>query len=473
MKGIKMKKSLVATLSIISVSISCNIHAAGSQLESVSVNQHKQSNVVSHSDHSTFQTLKDAIWNKYLKDVQGLTELKAEYNNRALKFEDKTIHFSLEKRGVAPEGGYPLYIALHGGGQTSKEMNDSQWEAMKVYYNASVKDGIYVATRGITDNWNLHFEEESYPLYDKLIESAVLFDGVNPDRVYFLGFSAGGDGVYQVVPRMPERFAAANMSAGHHNGIAFDNLYNTPFLLQVGELDSMYKRNKVAAENYIVMNKLYEKYHGGFIHDVYIHFNGSHNSWQDNNSARLPQPIIADPVAWLQNGNRDKKMLNTNAIDWMNQYTRHSMPEKLVWDLSTDAKLRTYQAGAAMLGKDGYEVKTLAQPHQLFYWLDVSVADVYPEKGKLIVEAIKETNTIEILEASNINKFRILLNPDLLDLSKAINIKVAGKLIGVVNVKKDKEIMMRTMLERSDKNEIYDAQITLVFNAGTNNWEIA
>ena len=40
---------------------------------------------------------------------------------------------------------------------------------------------------------------------------------VDPNKVYLMGYSAGGDGVYQLAPRMADRFAAAAMMAGHPN----------------------------------------------------------------------------------------------------------------------------------------------------------------------------------------------------------------------------------------------------------------
>ena len=54
----------------------------------------------------------------------------------------------------------------------------------------------------------------------------IVYEGVDPNRVYLTGFSAGGDGVYQITARMNDRFAATNMSAGHHNWVNFENLYN-------------------------------------------------------------------------------------------------------------------------------------------------------------------------------------------------------------------------------------------------------
>ena len=420
----------------------------------------------------SFDENKNDLWNKYIKEVQKLSILKAEYDQRALKFQNKTMRFSLEKIGSAPKDGYPLYIALHGGGSAPSSVNDSQWEAMKSYYRKSVQNGIYVAPRGISDSWMLHSENESYPLYDKLIEGAILFDGVNPNRVYLLGFSAGGDGVYQVTPKMPARFAAANMSAGHNNGLTFDNLYNTPFLLQVGEMDSAYNRNKLTAQNYITLNNLQAKYSGGFINDAFIHYNGSHNSWRDNDSSRNAQRVITDPIKWLA-GNRDTKYINSNAIDWLNNYTRTSTPTKIVWDLSVAANSRTYQTGAAVLANEGDNTTQLAKPASLLYWLDVSVADQYPSNGKLIVEAIKETNTIHIVEVSNIERFRILLNPNLLDLSQPIKITIQDNLIATVNVKDEMAIMARTLLERSDKEQIYNAQITLAYDKNTQHWDVS
>lgn len=425
-----------------------------------------------NTENISFEETKNDLWNKYIKETQKLSALKSEYDQRALKFQNKTMRFSLEKIGKAPEGGYPLYIALHGGGSAPSSVNDSQWEAMKVYYRNSVQNGIYVAPRGISDSWMLHSENESYPLYDKLIESAILFDGVNPNRVYLLGFSAGGDGVYQVTPKMPARFAAANMSAGHNNGITFDNLFNTPFLLQVGEMDSAYNRNRLTAENHINFNNLKLKYNDGYIHEAYIHYNGSHNSWYDNDASRRSQRVITDPIKWLSSGNRDTQYVNSNAIDWLNNYTRTSTPTTIVWDLSIAANSRTYQTGLAVLADEGDKTTHLAEPASLLYWLDVSVADQYPAKGKLFVKAIKATNSIHIVEASNIERFRILLNPYLLDLSQPIEIKIGDQIIQNVNVKQEVDIMARTLLERSDKDQMYNAEITLDFDKDSNRWRI-
>ena len=99
--------------------------------------------------------------------------------------------------------------------------------------------GIYLVPRGLTDTWDIHFQPESYILYDRLIENMILFESVNPDKIYLLGYSAGGDGVYQIAPRMADRWAAANMSAGHPNSVDLRNLAAMPIALQVGQSDEL------------------------------------------------------------------------------------------------------------------------------------------------------------------------------------------------------------------------------------------
>ncbi len=142
-------------------------------------------------------------------------------------------------------------------------MNNSQWAHMASYYQNSVKNGVHVNPRGVRDTWDCHFNPESYPLYDRLIENMIAFYDVDPNRVYLTGFSAGGDGVYAIVAKMPDRFAAANMSAGHPNGLPLWNLYNMPLLLQVGENDTAYDRNIVTAQYGQLLDGYQEELSGG------------------------------------------------------------------------------------------------------------------------------------------------------------------------------------------------------------------
>jgi len=191
------------------------------------------------------------------------------------------MRFLMEQKGEPDENGlYPLYITLHGGGDWTPEDNDGQWFGMFQYYKEAVQNGIYVACRGITDTWDLHFRPESYPLYDRLIQAMISLYRADPNRVYLLGFSAGGDGVYQITPRMADRFAAANMSSGHPNGISLRNLLNCPFSIQVGVRD-YYSESAMrcirGAEFDQVLNDYHDQMGSGYEHQVLVRVPAGHN----------------------------------------------------------------------------------------------------------------------------------------------------------------------------------------------------
>ena len=95
--------------------------------------------------------------------------------------------------GQRPRDGWNLYLSMHGGGGAPAALNDQQWENQVKLYQP--KDSLYIAPRAPTDNWNLWHESHIDPLFNRLIEDAIALADVNPDRVYIMGYSAGGDGV--------------------------------------------------------------------------------------------------------------------------------------------------------------------------------------------------------------------------------------------------------------------------------------
>ncbi len=153
----------------------------------------------------------------------------------------------LEKTfGEEPADGRSLWISMHGGGNAPPEVNDRQWQnQLKLYEPA---EGIYVAPRAPTDTWNLWHEAHIDPLFDRLIETLVASRRVNPNRVFLLGYSAGGDGVFQLAPRFADRLAAASMMAGHPNETQPLGLRNLPFAIFMGGDDAAFNRNQVAAD---------------------------------------------------------------------------------------------------------------------------------------------------------------------------------------------------------------------------------
>ena len=134
--------------------------------------------------------------------VQRKQEMEAKH----VKHDNLTMRYQFRTYGTAPEDGHSLYISMHGDGGAPARVNDQQWKNQVRLYQPD--EGIYLAPRAATDTWNLWHQAHIDPMFDRIIDNFVAFHGVNPNRVYVLGYSAGGDGTYQIAPRMADRWAA-------------------------------------------------------------------------------------------------------------------------------------------------------------------------------------------------------------------------------------------------------------------------
>ena len=348
-----------------------------------------------------------------------------------MTFGEATMRYTVQVIGDMPENGYPLYIAMHGGGSgDTPDFNDEQWDEMKTYYSDALDCGVYVAVRGVRDTWDTHFNPESYPLYDRLIRYMILTQNVNPNRVYLEGFSAGGDGVYAIANRMPDRFAAANMSSGHPNGISMVNLYNLPIQLQAGEFDDEYDRHRVTAEYGLKLDALQAEY-GGYEHRTLIHYDCGHNY---DDCLPTPLPVMADVAAWLNDGDRTTVDVDSFPPDYMDDFIRDPYPTSIIWDLSTRADTR--------------ETET-------FYYMSAP----YTTNEGMIKVASAGDNAFAI-EAEDVNgEFSIMLNEYMVDFSRPVTF-VVNEEETTLTLTPDMAVLAATTEDRGDPWYQFEAMVT-------------
>ena len=421
-----------------------------------------------------------------------------------IKMGDHQMKYTMEIVGEPDENGlYPLYITLHGGGESSEEENNAQWMAMKDYYRESVTNGIYIATRGMEDVWNLHFLDYSYPMYDRLIEDMILLKNADPNRVYLLGFSAGGDGVYAIAPRMADRFAAANMSSGHPNDVSLLNISNLPFEIQVGIRDYYSEtamRSIRGAEFEEVLNGYRDRYGFGYPHRVLVHVPEGHmynDSYviteeflemydlQDEDPELLKTHVLKDPAQfakraveenWLEQflrlleeaggepyvqvlsydspGDLDEKLLayvtqelgmevtteeDANAVHFVDKYTRDPNPSAFVWDLATRADERQDTA---------------------FYWLK---ADPSVNRGTLKAVYEESSNTVYLEAEDGVEgDITILANPFLMDFDRPLTVETASGSF-TVDLHSDSDIISSSISETGDIYLSWADEVTVSF----------
>ena len=172
--------------------------------------------------------------------------LQADHDARVARAGGKVSPFTVREVGERPPGGWPLVIAMHGGGAVPKESNDASWRRMATYYkdHPEVSGYLYCALRAPTDEWNGFYTDYFYPVLERLIRQFVVCDGVDPDRVIAIGYSHGGYGAFAVGPKLPHRFAAVHASAAaptDGQSVA-DGLHSLRFSFMVGGKDTRYGR---------------------------------------------------------------------------------------------------------------------------------------------------------------------------------------------------------------------------------------
>ena len=143
----------------------------------------------------------------------------------------------------------------------------------------------------------MHYSKESIILLDRLIKSFIVFYKADPDRVYLIGLGFGGDGVYQIINLIPSRFAAAVVISGHSYGKILKNLLNVHLLIQVGENDTFFDKNKDAVKTYKRIKQHYENFN-----------TGQEQVINDFDKKLQEFPIIADPIQWMISDKENESM---------------------------------------------------------------------------------------------------------------------------------------------------------------------
>jgi predicted esterase len=309
---------------------------------------------------------------------------------------EQTMPIFYKKFGEKPAGGRSLFISMHGGGNAPPEVNDQQWQNQQRLYEPT--EGVYVAPRAPTDTWNLWHEAHIDGLFERLIEDMILVEEVDPNRVYIMGYSAGGDGVYQLAPRMADRLAAAAMMAGHPNETSPLGLRNIGFALHVGELDGGYDRNKIAGEWRDKLAALQKADPDGYRHHVEIHPGKGH--WMDREDAK--------------------------AVEWMSEFTREPFPKRIVW-------------------------KQDDVTHPRFYWLAVA-----PEDAKERTELRADIDGQEIrLESSDVPAAAVRVSDEMVDLDQPVRIVVDERTAVEGKIPRTIGMMARSLAERGDPGMVF------------------
>jgi predicted esterase len=334
-----------------------------------------------------------------------VTTCKEEVDNKSITIDEHTLAYLEHDFGPNDDTPRPLWISLHGGGGAPDEVNDRQWRNQARLYQP--KEGVYIAPRAPTDTWNLWHRAHIDPLLDRLIANMIVARNVDPNRVYLLGYSAGGDGVYQLAPRMADRFAAASMMAGHPNEARPLGLRNLPFAIFMGAEDGAYDRNAVARRWADQLAELRAEDPAGYEHRVEIYPGLGH--WMEGRDAE--------------------------ALPWMLEYVRDPWPDRVVWRQDDVVGAR-------------------------FYWLGVRPEEA--SAGQMIAAEIRgQTVAIETDPERSPEHLTLRLSDALVDLDRPVSVTVNGENVFDGRVMRSRGAIESSVEERFDPAAIATAVVEI------------
>ena len=337
------------------------------------------------------------------------SNLQTNFEAHLVRFEQYTSPYTVKEVGTRPAKGWPLFIAMHGGGNAPKELNDSQWKHMQIYYKDHPEVGgyLYLALRAPNDTWNGFYDDYVYPLIDNLILQFRLFGDIDPDKVFIMGYSHGGYGAYAIGPKMPDRFAAihASAAAATDGETTAKTLRTTPFTAMVGELDTAYGRY----ERNLKFKEQVEQLRGGRT-DIY--------------------PVTVTVIK----GNGHTGLPDRDLIPEMYPAVRNPVPREVSW-LMTDPVV------------------------QDFFWLHVP----HPGKEQQILASC-QNNRFVITANEKVAAATVLMDSRLVDFSKPVEIELNGSTTKR-GFKPSLKTFCKALAQRGDPAYAFSAEFSIAKDA--------
>ena len=353
------------------------------------------------------EVFRSLAWNAYRKGG-ALEELRSDHKAGKVVSGEYVSPYVVRQVGKMPEGGWPLVIAMHGGGNAPKQVNDSQWRIMQRYYKDHPGDGgyLYLALRAPTDAWNGFYTGYVYPLVARLIRQMLVCEEVNPDKVFLIGYSHGGYGAFAIGPKMADRFAAIHSSAAAPTDgeSSPKNLMNTPFTFMIGDRDLAFGRLKRC-----------------------LAFDQAVKDLRGDRKDAYPVRMF------LKKGFGHGGLPDRDHLASMISAVRTPIPDSIVWE-PTDSVVRR------------------------FAWLE----NPEPSKKQLI-EATRKSNRFEI-KLTGIESLNLYLDERLVDYRKPVVIEVNGEVVFERSMSPSLSVLCQTLLERGDPSIAFTSKISIPFD---------
>ncbi|HMP95089.1 MAG TPA: alpha/beta hydrolase-fold protein [Phnomibacter sp.] len=195
-----------------------------------------------------------------------------------------------------PDSAYPLVLFLHGAGERGKDNEAQLIHGSKLFLNPDWRDrypaivvfpqcpkeGYWAPVQFEQDSsgkriFNFPAEAEPTPPMQMVLKLLQYLDKrfkLKPEQQYVMGLSMGGMGTFDLVRRLPNRFAAAVPICGGANPAIAPIIKNTAFWIFHGDKDDV-----VPPQCSKVMVDAIQRYYSAAEMQFTLYPGVNHNSW--------------------------------------------------------------------------------------------------------------------------------------------------------------------------------------------------
>lgn len=334
-----------------------------------------------------------------------------------------TMRYGARTAGKKPERGWPVFINLHGGGN-SPQSNEQGWAASMAQY--PVQQGLCISPRAPVDSTGSWNDPASITALERLLVELPGTWEIDSDRVYLMGYSMGAIGVLHIASSLPDRWAAVAASAGFNylgtrGRAAPENLLNLPVMIQIGTADMDFQRYPLARQFAAAVRTLGRETGSGYRLEYKEHAGQGH--------------AIDD---------RDTP-------DWLAGFSRDPLPTRVIWHQPL-LPLPVGTADTPKLLERNYPFH--AYLRRRCYWLRNDAPAAFQR-----LDVSRAGNTFRIDTACHVERLTLLLDDRFVDLDAPVRVLAGERELVATRVPRTVDALAASLVEYGDPALMFCAEV--------------
>ena len=336
-------------------------------------------------------------------------------------------------KGDKPNGGYPLFLYLHGSGPKQHEWQTGLWLAQRF---ADAPSAYFIPQIPNEGEWYRWWQRGKQYAWQRLLRVAMLRPDINPNRLYVFGISEGGYGSQRLASFYADYWAAAGPMAGGEplKNAPAENLEHVPFTFHTGEQDAGFYRNRLTRYTAEALDSLQQLRPQDYLHLVQL----------------VP--------------GRQHAIDYSVTTPWLVRHERNAVPNHFVWeDFEMDGvrrqgfyNLLVEQRPDSVL-RTRYEVR-IDSNNVYFTARDVHYTTTETDPYYGIQLKFSRTYT-----PSSNGRATIFLDDRLVDLSRPVSVYVDGRLVQRKKLTLDTAHILRSIAAFGDPERIFPAAVEIAY----------